>query len=60
MDELTLFHKLSDRINEVWEEYDSTRKTQEDMSIFRLKFYISEALVYGYDKGFADGKAEED
>lgn len=50
----------ADRINEVWEEYDSTRLTQEDLSIFRLKFYIPEALAYGYEKGYEDAKAEKD
>ena len=49
----------ADRLNEVWDEYDSTRNTQNDMSIWRLKFYIAEALVFGYEKGLADGKGKE-
>jgi hypothetical protein len=58
-DSILALEKQSDRINEIWEKYESTRNTQEDMSIFRLKFYISEALVYGYDIGLADGKNQK-
>lgn len=56
---IAALEKQSDRINEIWEEYESTRNTQGDMSIFRLKFYISEALAYGYDIGLADGKNQK-
>ena len=49
----------ADRVNEVWDEYEKSRQTQKDLSIWRLKFYIAEALVFGYEKGLEDGKNKE-
>ena len=60
MKEISELFSSATRINEVWEEYESTRQTQSDLSIFRLKFYIAEALVFGYEKGKADAEAKKE
>jgi hypothetical protein len=44
------------RTMEVWTEYENPRQTQNDLSIWRLRHYVSEALVFGYEKGLEDGK----